>query len=82
MEFTDYDGSPCALVCVDNAGVGVWYEPIWVVLDGKKDIKAGDVATFYMIGEGLTLPADGKYTKEGVVVEAPVARAAYVTDIK
>ena len=82
MEFTDYDGSPCALVCVDNAGVGVWYEPIWVVLTGKEDIQAGNVATFYMTGEGLTLPADGQYTKEGVETEAPVARAAYVTDIK
>ena len=82
MEFTDYDGSPCALICVDNASVGVWYEPIWVVLTGEEELKVGHVATFYMTGEGLTLPAGGQYTKDGAEVEAPVARAAYVADIK
>ena len=82
MEFTDYDGSPCALICVDNASVGVWYDPIWVVLAGGENLKSGSVATFYMTGEGLTLPAGGQYDKDGRETEAPVARAAYVTDIK
>lgn len=82
MEFTDYDGSPCALVCVDNASVGVWYDPIWVVLTGEEELKVGHVATFYMTGEGLTLPAGGQYTRDGAETEAPVARAAYVADIK
>ena len=26
MEFTDYDGQPCALVCVSNPSTGVWEE--------------------------------------------------------
>lgn len=82
MAFTDYDGSPCALVCVDNASVGVWYDPVWVVLTGEEEIAVEDVVTFYLIGEGLTLPADGQYTKDGQEVEAPVARAAYATKTK
>ena len=82
MEFTDYDGSPCALVCVDNASVGVWYDPVWVVLTGDENLAVGNVATIYMTGEGLTLPAGGQYNADGAETEAPVARAAYVTDIK
>jgi len=35
-----------------------------------------------MTGEGLSLPAGGQYTKDNAEVEAPVARAVYVTDIK
>ena len=35
----------------------------------------------YLIGEGLTLPADGAYTRDGAAVEAPVARAAYAADV-
>ena len=82
MEFTDYDGSPCALICVDNASVGVWYDPLWVVLSDTEGLELGSVATFYMTGEGLSLPAGGQYTKDNAEVEAPVARAVYVTDIK
>ncbi len=82
MEFTDYDGSPCALICTDNAAVGVWYDPLWVVLTGEEKLEVGNIATFYMTGEGLTLPAAGQYTEDGTEVEAPVARAVYCTDIK
>jgi len=82
MEFADYDGSPCALVCVDNASVGVWYDPLWIVLSDTEGLALGSVATFYMTGEGLSLPAGGQYTKNNTEVEAPVARAVYVTDIK
>lgn len=80
--FTDYDGRPCALVCVDNVAAGEWKDPIWVVLSGKEELNVGDLATFYLSGEGLTLPADGAYTKSGAEVEAPVAQAKYVTEIK
>lgn len=80
-DFTDYDGRACALVCVDNVAVGEWRDPVWVVLEDDAQIDVGDIATFYLIGEGLTLPADGAYTKDGAAVEAPVARAAYVADI-
>ena len=79
--FTDYDGRPCALVCVDNVAVGEWKDPIWVVLTGEEEIGAGDVVTFYLVGEGLTLPADSRYAKDGSETEAPVAEAKYVTDI-
>ncbi len=82
MAFTDYSGSPCALVCVTNPGVGVWEDPIYVILDPSMEIEAGQVATFYFIGEGQTLPAGGEYTADGVEIEAPVGRAKYVTDIK
>jgi len=82
MAFTDYDGSPCALVCVDNVTTGVWKDPIWVVLEGDEGIAADNVVTFYVTGEGLTLPAGGEYTDDGLEVEAPVVRAAYCTDIK
>ena len=82
MAFTDYDGSPCALVCVDNVTTGVWKDPIWVVLEGDEGIAADNVVTFYVTGEGLTLPAGGEYTDDGLEVEAPVVRAMYCTDIK
>ena len=79
--FTDFDGRPCALVCVDNVSVGEWRDPIWVVLTGEEELDVGDVATFYLNGEGLTLPADGQYTKSGEETEAPVAEAKYVAEI-
>ena len=81
MGFTDYDGRACALVCVDNPTAGRWYDPVWVVLDGGEELAEGHIATFYLTGEGLTLPADGVYTREGWTKEAPVAAAKYVTDI-
>lgn len=80
--FTDYDGQPCALVCVDNVAVGSWKNPVWVVLTGEEEIDVGDVATFYLTGGGLTLPAEGMYTKNGQDAEAPVSQAKYVTEIK
>lgn len=79
--FTDYDGRACALVCVDNVAVGEWKDPVWVVLGSEMQVGEGDIVTFYLIGEGLTLPADGAYTRDGVAVEAPVARAAYAADV-
>ena len=83
MAFTDYDGRACALVCVDNPTAGKWYDPVWVVLSGEEEgLVEGSVATFYLIGEGLTLPAGGEYTIDGAAVEAPVAEAKYVADIK
>jgi len=82
MAFTDYDGSPCALVCVDNPSAGNWFGPVWVVLTGAEEIEVGNIATFYLTGEGLTLPAEGQYTRSGSETEAPVARAVYVTDVK
>jgi len=81
MAFTDYDGSPCALVCVDNPHVGNWYGPTWVVLTGAEEIEVGNIATFYLTGEGLTMPAAGEYTRSGKEAEAPVVRAVYVSDI-
>ena len=78
MEFTDYDGSPCALVCTENPGKGVWTHPIWVILDKDAEVAVEDILTFYLLGEGLSLPADSAYYKAGVVTgEAPVARAEY-----
>jgi len=82
MAFTDYNGSPCALVCVSNPGVGIWKDPIYVILDPSVEIEVGQVATFYFIGEGQTLPAGGEHTSDGNEIEAPVGRAKYVTDIK
>jgi len=81
MAFTDYDGSPCALVCVDNPSAGNWYGPTWIVLTGAEEIEVGNIATFYLTGEGLTLPAAGAYTRDGRETEAPVVRAVYVSDI-
>ena len=80
MEFADYNGSPCALVCTNNPGKGVWTEPIWVILDKDTEVKVEDILTFYRVGEGLRLPADSAYYKGGIVTgEAPVAHAEYVT---
>ena len=80
MEFADYDGSPCALVCTENPGKGIWTKPIWVILDKDSELRVEDIMTFYLVGEGLSLPADGAYYKNGVATaEAPVARAAYYT---
>ena len=82
MEFTDYNGSPCALICVNNAAVGVWNQPVWVILTGEESLAEGNVATFYMNSEGITLPAAGAYTEDGQEAEAPVTRAKFVTEIK
>lgn len=81
MAFTDYDGRACALVCVDNPTAGKWYDPVWVVLSGEEELAEGNIASFYLKGEGLTLPADGAYTIDGKAIEAPVAEAVYVSDV-
>ena len=81
MDFTDYDGRACALVCVSNPTAGRWFDPVWVVIDGSEELAVGQIATFYLIGEGLTLPADGAYTSDGQAAEAPVALAKYVSEI-
>ena len=81
MGFTDYDGSACALVCVDNPRAGVWYDPVWVVLSGEEELAEGCIATFYLTGAGLTMPAGGEYTAGGETAEAPVVHAKYVFDI-
>ncbi|MBR3795435.1 MAG: hypothetical protein IKK34_05340 [Clostridia bacterium] len=80
-DFTDYDGRACALVCVDNIAVGEWKDPVWIVLPQGAQLEAGDIASFYLVGEGLTLPADGAYTKDGAAAEAPVTSAAYIVDV-
>ncbi len=77
MEFTDYNGSPCALVCVSNPNTGVWNNPLYAVLKVDAEVNIGDVMTFYLTGEGITLPADRQYTSDGRDTEAPVARAFY-----
>jgi len=79
--FADFDGRASALVCVDNVAVGEWKDPVWVVLNGDEDLKEGNIVTFYLIGTGMTLPAEGTYTKDGASVEAPVAEAKYVAEI-
>ena len=80
MEFADYDGSPCALVCIANPNKGVWTNPIWVVMDKEDEIAAGDIITMYLTCEGLTLPADDPYFAGGVAEhEAPVLRLAHWT---
>lgn len=81
-EFTDYDGTPCALVLTDNVSTGVWNDPVWVLLKSDMEFKEGDIITFYLIGLEQTIPADGQYTKDGAEVEAPVARAVYATENK
>ena len=81
-EFTDYDGTPCALVLTDNVSTGVWKDPVWVLLESDMAVKEGDIITFYLIGMEQTIPADGQYTKDGREVEAPVARAVYATENK
>ncbi|MCR4708305.1 MAG: hypothetical protein K5746_10225 [Clostridiales bacterium] len=73
MDFIDFDGSPTALVCVTNQRTGVWQDPLYVVLSVGDGVKEGEVYTFYLVGEGLTLPAEGQYTADGKAAEAPVA---------
>ena len=82
MEFTDYDGQPCALVCVSNPATGVWEDALYVVLSTTDEVEQGGVYTFYLIGEAITLPADGAYTRSGTEQEVPVATAVYVTKNK
>ena len=82
MEFTDYDGQPCALVCVSNPATGVWEDALYVVLSTADEVEQGGVYTFYLIGEAITLPADGAYTRSGAEQEVPVATAVYVTKNK
>ena len=82
MDFTDYDGRPCALICVTNPSTGVWQDAMYVVLSTSDEVQAGDVLTFYLVGEAITLPADGAYTKSGAEQDVPVASAVYVTKNK
>ena len=82
MEFTDYDGQPCALVCVSNPATGVWEDALYVVLSTADEVEQGGIYTFYLIGEAITLPADGAYTRSGTEQEVPVATAVYVTKNK
>lgn len=82
MAFTDYDGSPCAVVCMTNPSTGVWRDPVYVVLSTDDEVALDDILTFYLVGEGISLPADGMYTASGEEEEAPVARAVYVTDVR
>lgn len=56
MDFTDYDGRPCALICVTNPSTGVWQDAMYVVLSTSDEVQAGDVLTFYLVGEAITLP--------------------------
>ena len=81
MAFTDYDGRACALVCVDNPAIGKWYDPIWVVLGGEEEIAEGNIVSFYLVGEGLSMPVDGAYTVDGQAAEAPVAQAKFISDV-
>ena len=82
MDFTDYDGRPCALICVTNPSTGIWQDAMYVVLSTSDEVQAGDVLTFYLVGEAITLPADGAYTKSGAEQDVPVASAIYVTKNK
>ena len=82
MEFTDYDGQPCALVCVSNPATGVWEDALYVVLSTADEVEQGGIYTFYLIGEAITLPADSAYTRSGTEQEVPVATAVYVTKNK
>lgn len=80
--FTDYDGIPCALVLVNNVATGVWKDPVWVLLDSDMEVSENELFTFYLIGTDQTIPAEGQYTVDGQEIEAPVARAVYVTTNK
>ena len=82
MEFTDYDGQPCALICVSNPSTGVWEDALYVVLSTEDNVEQGGIYTFYLVGEAITLPADGAYTHSGAEQEVPVAAAVYVTKNK
>ena len=79
MEYTDYNGEPCALVCVSNPNTGVWRDPVYAVVKPEEAPQVGEIMTFYLAGEGITLPASGSYTASGEQEEVPVARAAFVT---
>ncbi len=79
QEFTDYDGRACALVYTRNPNPGKWFDPIWVVLTGEEEIAEGSIVTFYLVGEGLTMPAPD--SEGGTECEAPVAAAMYVSDV-
>ena len=80
MEFADYDGQPCALVCIANPNKGVWTNPIWIIMDKDDEIAAGEIITMYLHPEGLTLPAEDQYFEGGVAEhEAPVMRLAHWT---
>lgn len=79
MDYTDYNGQPCALVCVTNPSTGIWKDPVYIVIDSGDAPEIGTVMTFYLTGEGITLPAAGLYTRSGVEEEAPVAHAVYIT---
>ena len=83
VEFADYDGSPCALVCTDNPSKGVWTDPVWVIMDKDDEIREGDIVTMYLVCEGLSLPAEDKYYAGGAAeYEAPVLRLAHWTTAK
>ena len=79
MEYTDYNGEPCALVCVSNPNTGVWRDPVYAVVKPEEAPQVGEIMTFYLAGEGITLPVSGSYTASGEQEEVPVARAAFVT---
>ena len=81
-DFTDYDGTPCALVLTNNVSTGVWKDPVWVLLESDMQVEQDDIITFYLIGTEQTIPADGQYTRDGSEVEAPVTRAVYATENK
>ena len=70
--FTDYDGTPAALLLVSNPRAGVWEDPLYAVLPAGQEVQEGEIWTVYLVGEGLTLPA-ASLTDEGEV-EAPVGR--------
>lgn len=83
MEFADYDGTPCALICTENPGKGIWTAPMWVILGDETEIKAEDVITVYLVCEGLSLPADDAYYKGmSAEHEAPVMRLAHWSTAK
>lgn len=77
--YTDYNGRPCALVHTSNPSTGNWRNPIYIVIDGDTIPPTDSVVTFYVIGEGITLPVDGQYSDSGVEEEIPVTVAFYLT---
>ena len=79
MEFADYDGTPCALICTNNPAKGIWTEPVWVIMGDVTEIKAEDIVSVYLVCEGLSLPADAAYYKDSVEREAPVMRLMHWT---
>ena len=79
MEFADYDGTPCALICTNNPAKGIWTEPMWVIMEGETDIAVEDIVSVYLVCEGLSLPADAAYYKDSIEREAPVMRMMHWT---